>query len=250
MEENYKIKILKNSNEPDNIFEGPLDLLLNLIEKRKLFINDISLSQIADDYIQYIKNSGNISIRNSADFVLIASTLMLIKSKSLLPTLNLTLEEEQSIEDLEERLKVYKRMKELSKHVGQRFGKQIIFSKSETRSFDPVFSPDEKTTKKNLFILIKEVLKNIPIQEIVPKAVVRKVISLDEVIDDLTNRIKANIKMSFRDFSNIGKAEKINIVVSFLAMLELVKQGIVSVKQNSNFGDIDIENTDVSTPVY
>lgn len=242
MEQNYKIKT--------EVFEGPLDLLLGLIEKRKLFINDVSLSQIADDYISYIKNSGELSVKNSSDFVLIASTLMLIKSKSLLPTLNLTIEEEQSIDDLEERLKVYKRIKDLGKHISKRFGKQIIFSKSYSVSYEPVFSPDKRINRKDIFSSIKEVLRNIPVKEITPKAMVKKVISLEEVVDDLTKRIKLNIKMSFSDFSSKGKGEKIDIVVSFLAMLELVKQGVVSVKQNSNFGDIDIENTDVSTPVY
>ena len=74
-------------------FEGPLDLLLNLIEKRKLFINDISISKVADDYIAYIKNLNKFPIRESANFILIASTLLLIKSISLLPNLHLSEEE-------------------------------------------------------------------------------------------------------------------------------------------------------------
>jgi hypothetical protein len=84
-----------------HIFEGPLDTLLSLIEKRKLFINDISLAQVADDYISYVKSLNDFPIADSAHFILIASTLVLIKSKSLLPTLTLSEEEESSIEDLE-----------------------------------------------------------------------------------------------------------------------------------------------------
>ncbi len=242
-EENfYKIKT--------TIFEGPLDLLLNLIEKRKLFINDISLAKIADDYIEYLKNAQNFSIRNSSDFVLVASTLMLIKSKSLLPTLTLTLEEEQSIEDLEERLKKYKRIKELSSHIGQMFGKKNIYQKTEVKNREVIFSPDKNIDKKNMFALVVEVVTKLPKKEIVPKAVVRKVVSLEETIENLTKRIRSNIKMGFKDFSGMGKADKVNVVVSFLAMLELVKQGILDVKQNTMFGDIDMENKEVGVPYY
>src|SRR3989344_2319328 len=230
-------------------FEGPLGLLLDLIEKRSLFINDISLSVIADDYIEYIRNRGSMSIRESSEFVLIASALMLIKSKSLLPNLNLSTEEEQSIEDLENRLKLYKRFRELSVHVNQRFGKNIIFAGNKTKNIEIIFSPDKHTSVDNLFSSIVSVITKLPKKEIISKGAVRKVISLEEMIDNLTERIKRQVKMSFSEFSG-NKTEKINVVVSFLAVLELVKQGIVAVKQTATFGEIDIENTDISTPVY
>ena len=74
-------------------FEGPLDLLLALIEKRKLFISDISLAEVADDFIEYIKTFDEFPVDMTANFILIASTLLLIKSKSLLPSMTLTSEE-------------------------------------------------------------------------------------------------------------------------------------------------------------
>ena len=247
--EDYKVKT--------EIFEGPLDLLLNLIEKRKLHINDVSLAEITDDYVAYIRNDQNFTsfsslskIKNSADFVLVASILMLIKSKSLLPTLNLTLEEEHSIDDLGKRLKIYKRTKELSIYINDKFGKEIFFAKSEFRNIEPIFSPDKKITTKNIFLLMKDVLNNLPKVEIVPKKVVKTVISLEEMIDSLTKRVRENIKMSFNDFSQKGKTEKVNVVISFLALLELVKQGIIMVKQTTNFDDISIENQEVSVPSY
>lgn len=239
---NYEIKT--------HNFEGSLELLLNLIEKRKLFINDISLAEISDDYVEYMRNAG-FSIKNSSEFIFIASTLMLIKSKSLLPNLNLTLEEEKNIGELEERLKLYKEMKDLSTHVDKRFGENIIFSRGEIKNDeDIIFSPDEKITKDNLFGLVVGLITKLPKKEIVPKRVVKKVVSLEETIDNLTKRIKDCIKMSFNEFSKIGKTEKINVVVSFLAMLELVKQGSITVNQNKNFSDIDMENKEVKTPSY
>ncbi|MBU1558053.1 segregation/condensation protein A [Patescibacteria group bacterium] len=232
-------------------FEGPLGVLLNMIERRKLFINDISLAQISDDYISYLRNSQNFSIKDSADFILIASALMLIKSRSLLPNLNLTLEEEKKIDDLEGRLKAYKEIRDLSEHVKEKFGKQIIFQKTEVKGIvEPVFSPDKNITKDNLFALVVESLTKLPKKQIAPKKSIRKIVSLEEMIDSLTERIKVSIRMSFNDFSKKDKAEKVDVVVSFLAMLELFKQGVISVKQSVNFGDIDMENKNIGVPHY
>ncbi|MBA3550949.1 segregation/condensation protein A [Patescibacteria group bacterium] len=230
-------------------FEGPLDLLLNLIEKRKLFINDISLSKVADDFIAYINQLQNFPIAESAQFILIASTLLLIKSKSLLPQLNLTLEEEESIHDLEERLKLYQEIRELSIHVKDKFGKNIIFEKNQSK-VEPLFSPDDSMTIPALFTSINDVLKNLPKKEFIPKAVVRKVVSLEEMIGSLTERIKSSLKMSFREFASVDKHEKVHVIVSFLAMLELVKQGVIMVNQENEFDDIHIETQEIGVPRY
>ncbi|MEI6528245.1 MAG: ScpA family protein [bacterium] len=230
-------------------FEGPLDLLLSLVEKRKLFINEISLAKVADDYIAYLQGKESFPIADSADFLVIASTLILIKSRSLLPSLNLTSEEQADIVDLETRLKIYQRIKELSNHIKIRFGKDIIFA-AEPRKAVPVFSPDQTMTKENLLSAILNAIKALPKKEFIPKAVVKKVISLEEMIGNLTERIKRSVKMSFKDFSKFGKEEKVNVIISFLAMLELVKQGIVNVKQENQFSDIEIETQDVGVPQY
>ena len=230
-------------------FEGPLDLLLSLVEKRKLFINEISLAKVADDYIAYLQGKESLPIADSADFLVIASTLILIKSRSLLPSLNLTSEEQADIVDLETRLKIYQRIKELSNHIKIRFGKDIIFA-AEPRKAVPVFSPDQTMTKENLLSAILNAIKALPKKEFIPKAVVKKVISLEEMIGNLTERIKRSVKMSFKDFSKFGKEEKVNVIISFLAMLELVKQGIVNVKQENQFSDIEIETQDVGVPQY
>ena len=231
-------------------FEGPLDLLLGLIEKRRLLINDISLAKVTDDYIEYLKQHEKFPVKDSADFILIASTLLLIKSKSLLPELSLTEEEAGNIEDLERRLKIYKEIKELSQYVKERFGIKLIFGKSETRNITPVFAPPESITLKNIEETIDEIIKNFPRKESAPIAVVKKVISIEEMIESLTQRIKRNMKMSFHEFSKYGKAEKIHVIVSFLAMLELVKQGIIDVHQEANEGDIRMETEEVGVPRY
>ena len=232
------------------VFEGPLDLLLNLIEKKKLFINDISLSKVADDYIAYLKSLEKFPIGDSADFLVIASTLLLIKSRSLLPNLNLTEDEQKDIGDLERRLKIYQRIKELSVHVKNHFGKEIIFA-PEPRKVVPVFSPDQIMTKENLLTAVLSVIKSLPkVVENLPKAVVKKVISLEEMIGNLTQRIQSSMKLSFREFAKVGKEERVNVIISFLAMLELVKQGIVNVRQESHFADIEMETQQTGVPRY
>ncbi len=231
-------------------YEGPLDLLLDLIEKRKLFINDISLAKVADDFIAHVHSLESFPIADSANFVLIASTLVLIKSKSLLPTLQLSEEETTSIDELERRLKLYKRMKELSLHVKNQFGTQIIFQKSYTKTIDPVFAPSKDISLGALLTGIRTALASLPKKEILPKAIVRKVISLEEMIGRLTERVKTGLQMSFREFSKHGKEEKVNVIVSFLAMLELVKQGVIMVKQEQEFGDIHMEPERLDIPRY
>ncbi len=230
-------------------FEGPLDLLLNLIEKRKLFINDISISRVADDYIAYIKNLNKFPIGESANFILIASTLLLIKSISLLPNLHLSEEEEHDIKDLENRLKLYQKIKGLSIKIKKIFGQSIIFPPL-ARKISPVFSPDESINLTNLFNSAREVIKNLPKSESLPKVAVKKIISLEEVIKNLTERIKISLNMNFKDFARIGKEDKINVIISFLAMLELVKQGVIEVMQENQFEDIKMQTQEISTPKY
>ena len=237
-------------NVKTHIFEGPLDTLLSLIEKRKLFINDISLAQVADDYIAYIKSLGDFPVADSAHFILIASTLVLIKSKSLLPNLTLSEEEEHNIEDLEARLAEYQKYKALSRHLKDRFGINTEYLRLPSKEKIIVFSPDKSMSIDRIKETIRGVILQIPKKELVPKALVQKVISLEEMIANLTKRITESMKMNFKDFAKVGKTEKINVIVSFLAMLELVKQGIIMVRQDKEFHDIEMETHRVGIPRY
>ncbi len=234
-----------------DIFEGPLELLLQLVEKRKLFINDISLAQVAGDYIEHVRSFEKFPLKDAAGFVLVASILVLIKSKSLLPKLDLSEDEEQSIDELEHRLKEYKRMQELSVHVSDRFGKQIIFPRTHvSKQIQPIFAPEKSITRENMLAAVYSAMSKIPRPKIVPKRRLKKVVSLEEMIDSLSERIARNVQMSFAEFSGNGKAEKITVVVSFLALLELVKQGSLLVKQESFYGDISMETNTIQTPQY
>jgi segregation and condensation protein A len=242
MPEDFKVKVGE--------VEGPLELILDLIEKRKLHISDVTLSKVADEFIEYIKSFEEFPMSDSADFILVASTLLLIKSKSLLPSLPLSEEEQGSIEDLENRLAAYKKYKELSANLGKMFGHFLYFA-NETKEARIIFSPTPDITLQSLKNALAETLQNMPQKmEKLPKAMVEKIISLEEMVGKLTERIKNNLKTSFKDFAGMGKAEKVSVIVSFLAMLELVKQGLVRVNQSKHFEDISMESENISTPIY
>ena len=247
----YKVKVGE--------FEGPLDLLLSLIEKRKLFINDISLSEVTDGYFEYLKQFEEFPLANTADFMIVASTLMLIKSISLLPGINLTTEEKESIQDLEDRLKIYQDIKDKSNFIKENFGKRVIFEGGLKKNSNEVFfMPTIEITKENLLSSIKDLINSFPKKEKIPETKIRKVRSLEETIIDLSKRIQTGLKMKFSEFARSKKpanreefkTEKINIVVSFLAMLELVKRGALKVTQENHFEEIHLESNDLTTPAY
>lgn len=239
-ETSYKVK--------SGQFEGPLEVLLNLIEKRKLFINEISLAEITDDYIRYIQNLQDKKIEHYANFIAVAATLILIKSRSLLPNLTLTTEEETQIDDLEARLRLYKIIQDVGQEIQKKYGKQIIFPKLSKKNEMRVFSPDKQITQELMRELSSSVISAIPEprKEKLKEVEVVRVKSLKEMIDDLTDRVmKSFEKTNFNDLwkgQNFAskKEERVTVIVSFLAVLELVRSGIMEAFQD-DAGEINIE---------
>ena len=102
-----------------SVYEGPLEVLLELIEKRKLLINDISLASVTDEYIARVNTMPHLPVGETAEFISLAATLLLIKSRSLLPNLQLSEEESRDIKELEYRLALYQLIKEASLGLGR-----------------------------------------------------------------------------------------------------------------------------------
>lgn len=249
----YKIKTAS--------FEGPFGVLLNLVEDRKLFINEISLAQVTEDYLNYINGLNTdeslptgMNATEIASFIVIAATLILIKSKSLLPNLNLTEEEEGDIKDLEHRLKEFELYSRLASNIKINFGKNVIFAPQERKNDVLVFLPDEQITCESMMTFARGVLDRIPQKIFLPNVEVKKVISIEEMIDKLTERIQNSISFNFKEFAcmptgsgekQLTKEDKVVVIVGFLAMLELVRNGILNVVQENNFEDIMIERQEV-----
>jgi segregation and condensation protein A len=232
------------------VFEGPLELLLQLIEKRKLFISDVSLAKVTDDYIDHIKAIDHFPMGQSAQFILVASTLLLLKSRALLPNIELTQEEEESIDDLERRLKLYKFFQELSQDIKQQYGRTVIFEQTPNKDTTPVFSPQEGFSPIAAYGAAMSVLDQLPQKKKEPSVSVKKTITLEETLASLTARIQSALRLSFREFAQHDKAERVEVIVSFLAVLQLVKDDVISVQQKQHFDDIHLESNSPGPPSY
>lgn len=228
-------------------FEGPLELLLNLIEERTLSINEVSLGSVTEDYFKYlelIKKEDRESYHEEiASFLVIAATLMVIKSRSLLPGFYITEDEETDIKELEERLKAYKTIKELAQSLGLISTKRKeLFSRPPFVLVAPSFlPPTHPLDLSKMLDVLKGVLNAIPKKHELPQKIVKKIISLEEKIKELERRIQEGVVKTFHDFVD-EKQEKIEVIVGFLAMLELMKIGTILVQQSSPFGLIEINN--------
>jgi len=233
------------------VFEGPLHLLLELIEKRKLLINDISLASVTDEYIKQVGTMGEMPLGEASDFVALAATLLLIKSRSLLPSLTLSEDETRDIKELEYRLALYQLIKEASRGLHRALARPPLWE-GVPATPDVLFVPDKSATPAELLAAARRLIEEFPTLAKLPQVAVEKAISLEEMIDRLAQRVSAAMSLSFREFSGHGKpsAAKRDIVVSFLALLELVKQGIIRATQDDESGDITLEGGGVSTPKY
>ena len=228
----YQVKLEK--------FEGPLSLLLELIEKRKLSINEVSLADVTDQYINYLKALEGFPLQEVSSFIAIASTLLLIKSSSLIPSFELSEEETGDIKDLERRLQLYAQIRDFAVALGKYFGKNMMFEREAFLGFSFDFLEPKGVTKEKLFSTLKQIVTNLPQKEILPKALVRKVVSLEKRMAEIVCRIQQKIEMSFSDAS-VRENEKIEIIVSFLAVLELIKRGFIIVEQAAVFDNIKIK---------
>lgn len=229
----YKVKLQD--------FEGPLELLLTLINNNKLDISEISLSKVTDEYLSYIDDNENLDINEIADFLLIAAKLLYIKSKIILPNaINIIYEEET---ELENQLKIYKEYYEARKRL-QKIINQKNFKYSRTTPLIKIKAkfraPKNLKTidLKNKFETIISSLR--PIIELPNRKTIDKTISIKEKIDHIKSLINTK-NLSFLDFIQ-NKKNKTEIIISFLAILELIKQRTITANQDYIFAKITIKN--------
>lgn len=232
-----------------HVFEGPLELLIELVEKRKLLINDISLAAVTDEYMATVAKMQELSLPNTVQFVQLAATLLLIKSKSLLPVLELSSEEEDRVDDLEIRLKRYAFFRDIAVTMGEQFGRAVAFERRYVPDHTPLFVTDGYTTVAELHTAISEVLHQLPRPTPKPAVTVKTVMSLEEMISNLHKRIEKALQVNFTDLVPRDK-EKAHVIVGFLAVLESVKQGSVLAEQEERFADFTISKPATVLPQY
>lgn len=223
-------------------FEGPLDLLLQLIEDQKMEITKVSLAQVTEQYIQVLNQSApdQISAEDLADFLVVAARLLLIKSKALLPFLEWG--EEDEGEELTKQLKIYKEYLEACKVIQKMIAKKRFgFSREKLLIHEEIgFAPPPKLVKDKLAQVFKEIINGLaPILNL-PTEVIKKTINIQEKIAQIRERIFRETSTRFSEILKEAK-DKTEVIVSFLALLELIKQKTVTVKQDKVFDDITIE---------
>ncbi len=223
-------------------FEGPLDLLLNLIEEEKIDITRVSLAKVTDQYLEYIKTYESISLYNLSNFLAVAAKLILIKSQALLPLLQLDEDEEEEIHDLEKQLAALKVIKDsIPKFSDTLENANSSFAHKGMWGMKPHFCPPEGVTAMDLREAFLVSLSSIPELEKLEEKIVSDVVSLERKIIDVQKMIKNKALKSFSEIKKNSK-DKAEVVVSFLAVLELVKQRIVIARQEGVFDDIGFES--------
>jgi segregation and condensation protein A len=225
-------------------FEGPLDLLLFFIKRDELDIYDIPISKITKDFMEYIALIKQLDLEVAGDFILMASTLMQIKVKMLLPR-----EKDEAGEEIDPRadlvnaLLEYKRYKEMSE--------ELSFFESDQRklAYRGNYEYDERETYTDM----QKLLKNITLYDLMkafkqvlmerPKEIVHQIkklnVSIDEQIDYILDKVQAAKQLNFIELVK-EMHEKIRIIVTFIAMLELIKAGKIGLKESPNFNDFII----------
>jgi len=224
-------------------FEGPLDLLLQLIEQDELDITELSLANVAEDYLKYVNSSQTIRPEELADFLVVAAKLILLKSKQLMP--NLVFDEEEGI-DLETQLKMYREFVKASKEMEKMIKAGNWAYGRERSALGEVvgFFPPKDLEVGEIKGIYEKVLKRLEPFISLPKEALQKTVSIAEKIDQIRKMITSQAKSKFSEVLKRAK-NKTEVIVSFLAILELTKQNIVNTTQEKLFEDITIQKRDV-----
>ena len=230
----------KNNNRflDVNNFVGPLDLLLELIEKNSLSINRIALSQVADQYLGYVEKN-KIGLEELVGFLGIASKLALIKSLNLLPLSDKTVKEkEDEVSDFELRVIVYAKFRKATKKIEKLYLKQPSFFKHSHCKPNKNSSnlKNLNVNKEDLKVVFKRVLNKLPDFSILKKETVNSRIEMSSIIQSIIKGLTKSKRTSFFKFSK--DMDKTEVVLTFLASLELSKRVKVKLQQNNFLGDI------------
>lgn len=219
-------------------FNGPLDLLLRLIEEQKMEITEISIAHVTDEYLQELEKIQDQDPEELSDFLVLAARLLYLKSKALLPYLA----EEEEVDDLEKQLKLYKEFVEASKKIASLI-KERRFTFSREKAMQQTaaeFSPAKNITLDNLKNSFLIVLRRLDPLVKMPQQMIEKTVSLQKKIFEIKEFLKKQGKFGFRGLIELSK-NRTEVIVNFLALLELIKQAHLRAKQNNAFNDIIIE---------
>jgi segregation and condensation protein A len=236
----YKIKL--------DIFEGPFDLLVYLIESARMSVYDIQVSEITNQYIRYIENMKTLDVNLATEFMVLAAELIEIKSKMLLPRMKADGEgvlEEDPRTELVQRILEYKRFKAAAELLELQEEQNLrVFEKPKedltpfTREADEILNLDLNQFVKVFHLFLQKKKKIEDIKKNYAK-VERQKISVESRIEYIKNmfRLKEKKKLSFKELL-APESNRYEVVLTFASMLEMIRQRVVIVRQNVNFGEI------------
>jgi len=227
-------------------YKGPLEKLLELIEEKKMEITSVNIAEVTGDFLQYIEKLGADEKTREyiADFLVVASKLILIKSKILLPSLPLTEEEESDISNFEARLKLYQELKHAQPHIKDNWKESPQMMHREfLMTMGPLFYPPKRLVVDDLHRSIQKAFGEL--QKVLrPVGVIKaEIINLKEKINEVFSRL-TDSPMLFKNLRE-GKT-KGEVVVLFLAILHLIKDQLINVEQENHFADMTVAKTQKS----
>lgn len=234
----YPIKI-------DN-FEGPLDLLCYLIDKNKMDIYDIKISEITDQYIKYIEQMEKMNLDITSEFLVMASTLLYLKSRNLLPKQD-NIEEEITEEELIRRIIEYKKYKEITSELKNNFEE---FSKRFFKTQEEIVLPKQKIEKDYDSQIIPEIYSNLlkrSEQKInenaknIEKIAITDTYTVAEKVKDMFRELIRKKRFVFNNLFSIKEHNKQEVVTAFSGLLELSRRNKVVTEQENIFGDITVK---------
>ena len=233
----------KYSIKLDN-FEGPLDLLCHLIEKNKMDINQVKISDITDQYIEYLNKMQEMNLEIASEFIVMASTLIYIKSKSLLPK-QVEDEEELTEEQLIQRIIDYKKYKEITKNLREQFNESSkrFYKTAEIIEF-PSRKLEEEHNKEEIIEIYSLLIKknNNKVNENAKN--IEKIAILETVaskVKDIFKELIRKPKFVFGSLCKEKKYTKLETVTALSGILELTRRNKIHADQEENFSDIVIE---------
>ena len=221
-------------------FQGPLDLLLELIEQQELEITEISLAEITESFIKHLDQIEDRYPEELADFLVIATRLLYIKSRALLPFLDP--EEEDSAKQLTDHLRMYKEFRDASEMLTKQIQERAFMVARPVRAKpleEVKFSPPKSVTTKTLSAAFISMLERMQAVIRIPKAAIRKAVSLKEKITAVSELLSEHKQINFQDLVD-GNQDRTDIIITFLAILELLKQNTITAQQTGGHNDIVI----------
>ncbi|EKD42838.1 MAG: Chromosome segregation and condensation protein [uncultured bacterium] len=218
-------------------FQGPLDLLLQLIELEKLNITEVSLSQITEQFLNYLDKMEKDRSEELADFLVIATKLVYLKSKTLLPYLYPEEEEGPSLAD---QLKMYQQYILASKKINILWSQnRIAYGRIEPPVKNTEFVLPLNARAADLLKSMEKLVSRLRPLNPLPKITIDRAVSVKQKVDSIWNALKQHKKMNFKDL--LSSAEnKTEVIVSFLALLELMREQKAFINQDSAFGSMEI----------